>query len=146
MIWLESAESLRELVAAWEAGTLPKADWTHAAHVAVCAVLLVRYPEDALDRMIAGIIRYNEAVGTVNGDNSGYHATLTRFWVEVVAGNLRVGSGEWEAAREAVATYGSARDLHCRFYSFDVVQNSEARRAWIAPDRGLPMIHKRVLC
>ena len=131
---LESRERMDQFVAAWETGTLPKSRWTHAAHVAVCSVLIVRYPDDALVRMTEGITRYNESVGTVNSDTSGYHATLTRFWFDVLSKRLAGYTDEWRAARDAVAEFGDARDLHSRFYSFDVIRNREARLVWVAPD------------
>ncbi len=84
--------------------------------------------------MSAGIIRYNEAVGTVNSETSGYHATLAQFWYEVLQAYLQGMTQEWDAAAAAVCEFGGARDLHRRFYSFDVVRSIEARLTWIAPD------------
>src|SRR5580698_7392010 len=42
---LESREALDEFIARWEAGTLPKVQWTHAAHVAVGTYYAVCYPD-----------------------------------------------------------------------------------------------------
>lgn len=77
---LASGEAFAEFLAAWEAGTLPKARWTHAAHIAVGACSTVRYPDSAFERIKNGILRYNAAVGTENSETSGYHETLTRLW------------------------------------------------------------------
>ena len=78
--FLTSPAFLEQFLDSWEAGTLPKPQWTHAAHVAVGACYTVRFGASALEHTRAGIRRYNEAVGTVNGPDSGYHETLTRFW------------------------------------------------------------------
>ena len=133
--WLESAEVFRAFVAAWEAGTLPKHDWSHAAHVAVGACYAVRHGAQALHRTREGILRYNTAVGTANTDTSGYHETLTRFWAAVLAAEVGGATDEWQAATQAVARYGEDRDRHLLYYGFDVVRSVEARRRWVVPDR-----------
>ncbi len=132
--FIASREALDEFVAAWEAGTLPGVQWTHAAHVAVGAYYTIRYPGKALERLKNGIIRYNDADGTKNSDTSGYHETLTRFWANVLARFLNEGTDPWKAACEAVERFGEDRDLHRLYYSFDVVRNSKARKTWIPPD------------
>lgn len=132
--WLASAEAFQAFVAGWETGTLPKPEWTHAAHVAVGACYAVRHGAAALDRTRDGIKRYNAAVGTANTETSGYHETLTRFWAEVLAVEVAGQADEWQAAKRAVARYGEDRDLHGLYYGFDVVRSVEARRGWVAPD------------
>jgi flavin reductase (DIM6/NTAB) family NADH-FMN oxidoreductase RutF len=132
--WLASAATLAAFVAAWEAGTLPKREWSHAAHVTIGACYVVRHGASAFDYTRAGIRRYNAAVGTANTDTSGYHETLTRFWADVLALLVAGETDEWQAARRAVARYGEDRDLHVLHYGFDVVRSVEARRRWIAPD------------
>ena len=57
--------------------TLPKREWTHAAHFAVAFWLLGRSDSDAM-RDMRGLIRaYNEASGVANTDTTGYHETIT---------------------------------------------------------------------
>ena len=66
--------------------TLPRAEWTHEAHLRVGLLHLLRYPPgESLDRLRVGIREYNEAVGVRNTDSSGYHETITRFYVERIA-------------------------------------------------------------
>ncbi len=86
--FLATPAAFAAFIAAWEGGTLPHTDWTHAAHVAVAACYAVRHGAAALYWTRAGIARYNTAVGTPNTDTSGYHETLTRFWAEAVARRL----------------------------------------------------------
>lgn len=65
--------------------TLPRAEWTHEAHLAATSYLLLGRPDIDLDRELAGIIRgYNESVGGVNSDSEGYHETITRMFVHGV--------------------------------------------------------------
>lgn len=135
--WLHDADALDALVAAWRAGTLPKPDWTHAAHVAVCAWHAAGgTPVDQVwAEMRAGIRAYNDAVGTANTATSGYHETLTRFWAGVIVEHLATAGAatRLEAVRSAVAAFGERRDLHVARYAFDVVRDPVARATWVAP-------------
>jgi flavin reductase (DIM6/NTAB) family NADH-FMN oxidoreductase RutF len=132
--FMASRGAFEEFVAAWEAGTLPRAQWSHAAHVAIGAYYAVRYPATAFQRTKDGILRYNEAVGIANTETSGYHETLTRFWASVLAKLVERIADPWEAACTAVERLGEERDLHYLYYGFDVVRDTQARRIWVAPD------------
>lgn len=136
---LADEHALEAFVEAWRTGTLPKTEWTHAAHVAVCA--FHAWPavpaEVLLGQMRAGIIAYNDAVGTANTPTSGYHETLTRFWCGVVAATLATAGPPTRlaAVRHAVAALGEARALHAAHYDIDVVQDPAARATWVPPRR-----------
>ncbi|HEY9136707.1 MAG TPA: hypothetical protein VIM67_00425 [Terriglobus sp.] len=134
---VDTEAALYGLVQAFEVGTLPKVQWTHAAHVAMGSHYVFLLGEaDALTTMRRRVRVYNEAVGTINSTTSGYHETLTRFWIAVLARLYVVHPTTLELAfvQQAVSLYGGRRDLHGAFYEFDVVKSVEARQAWIAPD------------
>lgn len=137
--YLAGDTALDAFIAAWRDGTLPKARWTHAAHVAVCA--WHAHGGAGADAVFAamkrGIVAYNEAVGTANTATSGYHETLTRFWTEVVVEHLHAArpATRLAAVRSAVAAFGASRTLHAARYSFDVVADRRARAEWVPPDR-----------
>lgn len=129
---------LADFLCRWRSGALPKQEWTHAAHVAVAACHLFDYPAgEALQKIRAGIIHYNTCVGTPNTDHSGYHETLTRFWINLIADLL--GScffpSRLEFVRAALRRFAGNSALFRSYYSFDVVKNVRARREWVAPDR-----------
>jgi hypothetical protein len=63
-----------------ENGTLPKSEWTHEMHLIAVLYYYIYEQKNAFKAMSRAIYRYNSAVGTSN-ENSGYHATLTMFWV-----------------------------------------------------------------
>ena len=132
--FLETRESFDAFMASWEARRLPKADWTHAAHVAVGACYGVRYGERAVDELRIGIKRHNASVGTLDTETSGYHETLTRLWAGVVSRFTAGVSDPWLAARQAVEKFGEERDLYRLYYSFDVVRDTTARARWVPPD------------
>src|SRR4030088_1994651 len=133
---LESEALLQRFVEAWKAGKLPKAEWTHAAHVAMAAYFAFDHAAAATFAIMkAGILHHNTSVGTANTEDNGYHETLTRFWSSEIGEFVRAGhcASRLEAVRAAVSAFGSDRDRVRRFYSFDVVRDRRARREWVAP-------------
>lgn len=72
--------------------TLPKARWTHEAHVLAAIALVRRHGAGgALDVLARSIPAYNEVTGTPNTATSGYHHTLTVFYVWAVDRLLSAG-------------------------------------------------------
>ena len=134
--YLQSERELTEFITAFERCALPKSSFTHAAHVTVASVYLQEDWTTALPRMRANIRRFNESVGGTNSDTSGYHETLTVFWLEVLADFLHEtpAANRLDEVRRAVTEFGSESKLHTRFYSFDVVNCVAARRGWVPPD------------
>lgn len=136
--FLESAEALEGFVSGWRQGSLPKAAWTHAAHVAVTGYHAFDLDaETVFAEMRSGILHFNSCTGVVNGPDSGYHETLTRFWSAQISRFVREAApaSRLEAAVCAVGRFGEDRDQPSLFYSFDVVRDRRARAEWVAPDR-----------
>jgi hypothetical protein len=135
---LKSESELQRFVEAWKSGKLPKAEWTHAAHIAMAAYFAFDHAADATFAIMkAGILYHNASVGTPNTEDNGYHETLTRFWAGEIAAFVRTGrfTSRLETVRAAVKEFGGNRDRFRQFYSFDVVRDRRARREWVAPDR-----------
>jgi hypothetical protein len=126
------------LAARFSALTLPKEEWTHAAHLTVGAWHVHTYgPEDALARLRDGIRRLNESHGSVNTPTSGYHETITAAYVTLLAAYLDAGPPELPlAARVArlLASPLAERDMLLTFYSRDRLLSVEARARWVEPD------------
>ncbi len=139
--FLATEQAFAEFIDQFERGTLPKPIWTHGAHLAVGAWYLLTLPEDmAIERVRTGIRHYNECAGTQNTADSGYHETLTLFWLGIIAGQLSELPGAsgrltLQAVRHVVEKFSGQRDLFRLYYSFDVVASREARARWVAPDR-----------
>jgi hypothetical protein len=73
---MSSASSVDELAARFLARAIPRAEWTHRAHLLVGAWHVHRYgPEEALARLRVGIRQLNESNGVVNSATDGYHET-----------------------------------------------------------------------
>jgi hypothetical protein len=131
-----SAGEIKDLVAAFEATTLPYRQWTHGAHLTVGLWYLLWFGDDeALDRVRAGLRRYNLAHAH-EPMRVGYHETITRFWLWVVRQYLRRTPVEGTIADLANGLTASCADraLPFEYYSRDRLMSEAARRAWVAPD------------
>lgn len=72
----------KQLLAAFEAGTLDSDEFPHARHVQVAWSLAQRYGRaEGLERLGAGIQR----LATRAGRPDAYHVTITRAWFELIA-------------------------------------------------------------
>jgi len=120
------------------ARTLPRADWTHEAHLAATTYLLIRRPDIDLDQDLPGIIRrYNESVGGVNSDTEGYHETITRVFLHGARLFLREADAKaplHELVNELLRSPMGRRDWPLKFYSGERLFSMEARREFVPPD------------
>ena len=118
--------------------TLPRAEWTHEAHLAATAYLLLRHPEIDIERELPGIIRrYNESVGGVNSDTEGYHETITRTFLHGVRLFLDEADRSeplHELVNELLLSPMARRDWPLRFYSRAHLLSVAARRNFVPPD------------
>lgn len=119
------------------ARTLPRQEWTHEAHLAATAYLVVRCPALDLDANLPGIIRsYNASVGGVNDDTQGYHDTITRVYLHgvrmFVAGKRS--RKLHEIANALLRSPVGRRDWPLCFYGRDRLMSVEARRGFVEPD------------
>ena len=122
------------------ARTVPRADWTHEAHLAATTYLLLRRPDLDLDRELPNIIRsYNESVGGVNSDSEGYHETITRVFlhgVRLFLSEADPGEPLHELVNQLLLSPMGRRDWPLRFYSPERLFSVEARRDFVPPDLG----------
>ena len=121
--------------------SLPKTDWTHAAHFAA-ALWLLRQRGLAAAKEMPDLIRaYNESTGVPNSDTTGYHETITQA-------SLRAGCA-WLMARPQAALHVALRELLdsaygrsdwlLTYWSHGLLFSVTARRSWVDPDlRPLP--------
>jgi hypothetical protein len=123
-------------IAAFEGCTLPKEEWTHGAHLltGACYVHALGEPE-AIERMRLCVRRYNESVGGKNSDTSGYHETITVAWIKLLNSLLERSKPIARATFAALAVehFREQKNIFRRYYDFDLVASTEARRSWVAP-------------
>ena len=124
---------------AFIAVALPKSEWTHHAHLAVGTWQVnADGPEQALATLRTGIRQLNDAHGTANSDSGGYHETITRAYVVLIAeflGRAEASDGKLAAHVQALlASPLASRAALLAFYSKSRLFSVEARRDWVEPD------------
>lgn len=133
-----SALSLDDLAAAFRAGTLPKAEWTHVAHLRVGAWHIHQFgPEKALELLRTAIRRLNDHHGTANSPTGGYHETITAAYLHLIGDFLSAFGADvaFEQRVEALIDGPLAdRSVLLRFWSRPLLMSERARAAWLPPD------------
>jgi hypothetical protein len=132
-----TSEEMFELLRRFEDCTLPREEWTHAAHLTVALWHLLQFDwPEAVARVRRGIKRYNAAHGIVETPTGGYHETLTIFWLRAVRAFLEAERNEARAlvhlANELAATHD--KSLPLSYYTRERLFSPEARAAWVEPD------------
>jgi len=117
--------------------SLPKAEWTHEAHLAACLWIMTTRPDIDPENDMRGIISgYNAAVGGLNDDHNGYHHTITLCFIAAVRHWLSrtTADGLLEHVNGLLQASEGVRDWPLTFYSKDRLFSVAARRDFIAPD------------
>ena len=131
-------EEIRHLGEGVLARTLTRPEWTHEAHIAACAWLVLERPDILPERDLPDIIRrFNESVGGVNSDTEGYHETITQTFIRGVRAFLaRTDAGVplVEKVNSLLQAPEGRRDWPLRFYSRERLFSKEARLGWVEPD------------
>ena len=134
---VRSDTELDDFVRRFDALTLTKPEWTHAAHLAVGLWYVSRYgPDDALARLRTGITRLNESHGVSNSPTGGYHETITRAYSHLLAAFAARGAGVSVAQRvgDLLESPLADKGVLLRFYSRTRLDSVEARLDWVEPD------------
>jgi sugar/nucleoside kinase (ribokinase family) len=121
---------------------LPRDRWNHAGHLVTGLVYLDRLPlPEALRRLRSAISGYNVATGTPNTATSGYHETLTRWYLgEIDAWRRSAPAGDLAQRVEALLASPLAdAEAPLRSYRPETLHSPEARRTWVTPDRDLAL-------
>jgi N-formylglutamate deformylase len=123
-----------EFVQAFEACTLPKTQFTHAAHVRAAWWYLQHYPlGEAIDRFRATLRAYAASLGA-----TGDHETLTIAWLLLIAERLDDGTRAltWrEFAHRHPELFG-APPLVTHDYTEAMLASARARTSFVMPDAG----------
>ena len=123
---------IRDVVERFERCDFTLAELTHARHLTVACWYLCSFSrEDALERMRRGLQGFIAHHG-----KQGYHETITRFWMELLANYLNqcpqseTLTGKVNGALQQFAS----KDVLFAYYSRDRVMSDAARASWIEPD------------
>ena len=84
--------------------------------------------------MRAGIIRLNASHGLVEGPERGYHETLTRVWLALVAAARRASTTTDSRAFVAESSAALAKSAALRFYTRETLLSLRARAVFVESD------------
>ena len=141
--WFSSDDEIAAIADGVVHRTLPKPEWTHAAHWAA-ALWLMRYrPDMDPERDMGQLIRaYNQSAGGVNDDTSGYHETITLASLRAARGVLAAFSADvavWRIVNALMASNMANPNWLLEYWSRERLMSVDARRAWLEPDlKALP--------
>jgi hypothetical protein len=130
--FVKDDHAIREIVRKFENCEYSPEEFTHAHHLSVASWYLCAGSQaDALSRMRAGLKRFIAHHG-----KQGYHETITRFWMELLAAyldQLPDAIPLVSKVNSAVERY-SSKEILFSYYTRERVMSDKARQAWIAPD------------
>ncbi len=130
-------EEVNLIVKKFEERTLPKTEWTHTAHLTVGLYYVFHHPFGVAKNLMSdGIYWLNDAHGTLNTETSGYHETLTVFWLRTVAEFLKKHNKSEGLARLANDLIAECSDtkLPLNFYTRERLFSTEARLNYVEPN------------
>ncbi len=128
-----------EFLAAFEACTLTRNEWTHAAHVRVAWLYATR-AADPLPLVRAGIQKLNATFVRAPGappdarGPDGYHETITTAFVLVIAARARAGESFEAFAARNPDLFDRTFPALLAHYSPERLYSAEARVAFVEPD------------
>ena len=132
-----TANEIDRLIQAFQTCTLPRCQWTHQAHLIVALWYLMHYSElEATNYIRNGIKQYNHAIGIKTTKDSGYHETLTLFWIEIVRRYLSLATANGSFVDIANGLIDSCGNPHLplEYYSRELLMSWDARKSWVEPD------------
>lgn len=131
MYFKDEAE-ISELVRAFETCELHPAEFKHYQHLAVALWYLKHLAyEEAGEKMRGGIQRLAAAYG-----KTGYHETITVFWLRMVNSfltNRQSRETIVELANTLASKYGN-KNLIADYYSEETLLSVKAKNEWVEPD------------
>jgi hypothetical protein len=132
-----SDEQVERIVGGLIDRTLPKSEWTHAAHFAATLWLLAHRSRIEVTRDLPGYIRhYNVATGGANTESAGYHETITQASIRAAAAFLSASPARplYLTCNALMASPLGQSDWLLAYWSRSRLFSTEARRTWLAPD------------
>jgi len=117
--------------------TLPKSEWTHHAHLQTGLWHVLHHDAaTAMNLMRERIRAYNLCTGVANTDTTGYHETITCFYLIVIRAFTQKCPPDMDidALAEQMIREWGVRELPLKYYSRERLFSAEARATWVLPD------------
>ena len=127
-----SEAEIEEVVRRFESCEFKPEEFFHARHLTVAAWYFLQFDEKtAEERMRTGLVKFIRHHG-----KNGYHATITEFWLRLVARAVGEARSESQAIRviNGVVERLKNKGLIYEYFSRERVESAEAKAGWIEPD------------
>jgi len=141
---MNTEHDIELLVHGFETCTVPRAHWTHEAHLTVALHYARRYPLPvAIERMRDGLHRL---LMDFIGDTAAYHETITVAWMHLIAAFIAEADQGQPLSELADELHRRCvdKDLLFTYYSRERLLSDEARHTFVSPDKK-PLSSPRVL-
>jgi hypothetical protein len=130
--YYKSDGEIRSLVKEFEACSFHPSEFRHHQHLAVVLWYVASLPyASAGGTMKRGIRRLAASYG-----KTGYHETITEFWLRMVRGFLMEGERPESIAvlaNQLIEKYAD-KNLILDYYSAELLASPEAKSVWVEPD------------
>ncbi|MFM2268308.1 MAG: hypothetical protein RL757_1749 [Bacteroidota bacterium] len=142
-MYLISTEQGLDYVRRVREGNLDRDEWTHEVHLIVGLWHFIEFKSNALTEMRQTIRQFNQSVGTINSDQTGYHETMTFYWLlQLKQFCERINKFSFDETTIDELMFDESlvkRNSFLEFYSLDLMKSVEARRKVVSPDlKNLP--------
>ncbi len=118
---------------------LAKDAFTHEAHLITGLYMLAKNEDEALPLLRQNLKKFLKYIGVESTNTSGYHETMTVFWLWVLKKQFAGANGHVPWNQENVNTIIDDanlinRNLWLEYYSKELIMSVEARRKYVRPD------------
>jgi hypothetical protein len=125
----KSDAEVEEVVRRFECCEFAIDEFDHVFHLTVAVVYLSRYGEAvAMERMRESLLRFSRHHGRM-----GYHETITRWWLRMVAAEPAASEPLYGRANHVVSKFAD-KDLVFQYYTRERLMSDEAKKEWVEPD------------
>ncbi len=137
-LFFNNIQEVESFVKAFLDHSLPKPQWIHKAHFIVGLWYLLHEDLDTtINKLREDIKSYNSSKGVINDDKTGYHETLTVFYLQEIQkfiDKLANKAIRVELFNDIVNSELTDKNYPLRFYSAALVYSPEARLNLVEPD------------
>ncbi len=118
---------------------LAKGEFSHEAHLITALYLLSKHGDNTLPIIRQHLKDYLKSIGVESTDTSGYHETLTVFWLWRIKKQFADKNGKvhWNQniVDELVDDFEiTERNIWLEYYSKELMMSVEARKKFVEPD------------
>jgi len=118
---------------------LGKESFTHEAHLLTGLYLLHQHGDQALPILRQHLKDFLKHIGVDSTDTSGYHETMTVFWLWVLKKQFAGPDGKvnWNQQNVDAVIDSPAltdRNLWLTYFTKELMMSTKARKAWVSPD------------